>query len=165
MTTRHALPLGLLLATTLLLVFAPHARAELVAWDQARVREISTELVTATDALYETFRKQAPPDIASMHANAHHELKQFVRLLRIEARELARSLEDGEGREPTLPLYRNLMQLARSARDHAARVFVTRDVGDRAAAVRRVLNELGPYYDPDFPPLVPHPNIESGAVR
>ena len=59
----------------------------------------------------------------------------------------------------------NLMQLARSARDEAARVFVAHDVGDRAGAVRRVLNQLGPYYDPDFPTLAPHPNIEPGATR
>jgi hypothetical protein len=31
--------------------------------------------------------------------------------------------------------------------------------------VRTVLNQLGPYYDPDFPPLAPHPNIEPGAMR
>jgi hypothetical protein len=165
MSTRHVVHSRYLLATTLLLVSAQHARAELATWDQARVTEAATELVTATEALYETFRQQPPPNLASMQANAYHELKQFVRLLRVEARQLAQSLEDGEGREQTLPIYQNLMQLARSARDHAARVFVARDVGERAAGVRTVLNQLGPYYDPDFPPLAPHPNIEPGAMR
>jgi hypothetical protein len=79
--------------------------------------------------------------------------------------EFAYALEKGEGREQTLTIYDNLMQLARSARDEAARVFVAHDVGDRAGAVRRVLNQLGPYYDPDFPTLAPHPNIEPGSVR
>jgi hypothetical protein len=165
MSTRHVVHPTCLLATTLLLVSAQHARAELAAWDQARVTEAATELVTATEALYETFRQQPPPNLASMQANTYHELKQFVRLLRVEAHQLAQSLEDGEGREQTLPIYQNLMQLARSARDDAARVFVARDVGERAAGVRMVLNKLGPYYDPDFPPLAPHPNIEPGAMR
>jgi hypothetical protein len=147
------------------LLWAPHTRAELTVWDQAQVMEVAKELVTATEALYETFIRQPPPNVASMQAHAYYELKQFVRLLRIEARHLARSLENGEGREPTLPVYRNLMQLARSARDDAGRVFVARDVGERAAAVRGVLNKLGPYYDPDFPLLAPHPNIEPGASR
>ena len=70
-----------------------------------------------------------------------------------------------EGRQQTLAIYQNLSQLARSARDDAGKDFIAHDVGERAAAVRRVLNQLGPYYDPDFPPLAPHPNIEPGATR
>jgi hypothetical protein len=100
-----------------------------------------------------------------MQSQAYYRLKQMVRLLRIEARELANSLEKGEGHEQTLPTYENLMQLTRSARDDAAKVFVAQDVGERAAAVRGILNRLGPYYDPDFPILAPHPNIEPGAAR
>jgi hypothetical protein len=53
----------------------------------------------------------------------------------------------------------------RIARDDAARSFNTEDVGQRAAAVRGVLNQLGPYYDPDFQALPPHPNIEPNPDR
>lgn len=147
------------------LVLAPVARGEVVAWDQGEVTRLAQELRTATDALYETFNKQPAPGLGSMQSQAYYRLKQMVRLLRIEARQFAESLGKGEGREQTLPSYENLMQLTRSARDEAAKVFVARDVGDRAAAVRGVLNRLGPYYDPDFPTLAPHPNIEPGATR
>jgi hypothetical protein len=147
------------------LLFAPSARGELAAWDQAEVARLAQELRTATDSLYDTFVKQPTPGLGSMQSQAYYRLKQMVRLLRIQGREFARSLEKGEGREQTLPSYENLMQLTRSARDEAARVFVAHDVGDRAAAVRGVLNRLGPYYDPDFPTLAPHPNIEPGATR
>jgi hypothetical protein len=57
------------------------------------------------------------------------------------------------------------MQLVRIARDDAAKTFNTQDVGKRAAAVRGVLNQLGPYYDPDFQALAPHPNIEPSSNR
>jgi hypothetical protein len=154
-----------LLAMTLLVLSAPHARAELAAWDQAKVTALGKELVQATDALYETFRKQPPPSVGSMQSDSYHRLKQFVRMLRAVSHEFAGSLEKGEGREQTLTIYDNLMQLTRSARDEAGRVFVAQDVSQRAAAVRRVLNQLGPYYDPDFPTLAPHPNIEPGAAR
>jgi hypothetical protein len=147
------------------LLFAPSARGDLAAWDQAEVTRLAQALETATDSLYDTFVKQPTPGLGSMQMHAYYRLKQMVRLLRIEARELANSLEKGEGREQTLPIYENLMQLTRSARDEAARVFVAHDVGDRAGAVRGVLNRLGPYYDPDFPTLAPHPNIEPGATR
>jgi hypothetical protein len=154
-----------LVAPTLVLFSAPDARADLAAWDQANVTALGKELVQATNALYETFRKQPPPSLGSMQSDSYHRLKQFVRMLQAVSREFAASLEKGEGRDETRTIYDNLMQLARSARDEAARVFVAQDVSKQAAAVRQVLNRLGPYYDPDFPPLAPHPNIEPGAAR
>jgi hypothetical protein len=153
------------LAIVALLSHAPLAWSDLAAWDQAQVTTLANALRTETESLYDTFVKQPQPDVASMQSQAYHRLKQMVRLMRIEARQLAESLEKGEGREQTLPTYENLMQLTRSARDEAARVFVAQDVGARAAAVRGVLNQLGPYYDPDFPTLTPHPSIEPGASR
>ncbi|MFI4941671.1 MAG: hypothetical protein ACHP85_00300 [Burkholderiales bacterium] len=165
MSTRHVVHVISLLAMPLLLLSAPNARAELAAWDQAQVTALGKELVQATNALYETFRKQQPPSVGSMQSASYHRLRQFVRILHVVSQEFAGSLAKGEGREQTITIYDNLMQLTRSARDEAARVFVAHDVGDRAAAVRRVLNQLGPYYDPDFPTLAPHPNIEPGATR
>jgi hypothetical protein len=165
MSTRHTLRVTCLLALTLVVLSAPNARADLAAWDQAKVTTLGKELVQATNALFETFRKQPPPSVGSMQGDSYQRLKQFVRLLHIESVELASSLQKGEGRDETLAIFDNLMQLARSARDEAARVFVAHDVSERAAAVRQVLNRLGPYYDPDFPTLAPHPNIEPGATR
>ena len=165
MSTRHAVRVTCLLASTLVVLSAPNARAELAAWDQARVTALGKQLVQATNALYDTFRKQPPPSVGSMQGDSYQRLKQFVRLLHVESDELANSLQKGEGRDETLAIFDNLMQLARSARDEAARVFVAHDVSERAAAVRQVLNRLGPYYDPDFPTLAPHPNIEPGATH
>jgi hypothetical protein len=86
-------------------------------------------------------------------------------MMRGEARVLVRSLEDGDAREQTELTYDMLMSHARSARSEAAGVFVAKDVGERAAAVRGVLNQLAPYYDPDFQRIPPHPNIEPRATR
>ena len=147
------------------LLLAPSARAELATWDQAQVTALAKDLATATDSLRDTFVKQAPPGLGSMQSHAYYQLKQWVRLLQLESDHLASSVEQGEGREQTLAIYENLMQLARSARDEAGKAFVAHDVGDRAAAVRGVLNRLGPFYDPDFQTLAPHPNIEPGATR
>jgi len=145
--------------------FAPGARGEISAWDQVRVTALAKELTTATDALDDTFTKQPQPGRGSMQSQAYFRLKQLVRMINSEAQEIDHSLEKGEGREQTLPIFENLMQLARSARDDAARVFVAQDVGQRAAEVRGVLNQLGPYYDPDFAALAPQPNVEPGATR
>ena len=69
----------------------------------------------ATNALYETFRKQQPPSVGSMQSASYHRLKQLVRMLRVEASLFAKSLEDGEGREQTVWIYETLMSRARSS--------------------------------------------------
>lgn len=164
MSTRPVAHLIFPLAITLVLS-AANARAELAAWDQAAVTAIAKELEKATHALYDTFVKKPAPSVGSVQSHTYYRLKQEVRLLRVEARHLAASLEKGEGREQTLPIYDHLMQLVRIARDDAAKTFNTQDVGERAAAVRGVLNRLGPYYDPDFQALAPHPSIEPSPHR
>jgi hypothetical protein len=65
-----------LLAVALLLFAAPKSRAELATWDQGRVRGLSKELTTASEALYETFLKQPPPTVGSMQTQAYYRLEQ-----------------------------------------------------------------------------------------
>jgi hypothetical protein len=147
------------------LLLAPNAKGELDAWDQAKVNGFASNLATATDALDEAFSQQPPPKAGSTQSESYHRLKQRVRMLRVEARVLLTSLEDGDGREQTQWIYENLMSHARSARYEAGGTFVAQDVAERASAVRGVLNQLGPYYDPDFRTLAPDPKIEPGATR
>jgi hypothetical protein len=157
------IPRSLMLAV---LLVAPSATGELAAWDRARVAGLAKDLATATDTLYETFMQQPPPpNLGSMQSESYYLLKHRVRMIRGEARVLVRSLEEGDGREQTVWIYENLMSHTRSARYEAPEVFIAKDVGERAASVRGVLNQLGPYYDPDFRTLAPDPNIEPGATR
>jgi hypothetical protein len=164
MSTRPVVHLIFPLAMILVLS-APRSWAELAAWDQAKVAGFAKELETATDALYQTFLQQPPPNLGSMQSESYYRLKQLVRMLHVNVDVFAKSLEEGERRDQTVWMYETLMSLARSARLEAGRVFVAKDVGERAAAVRGVLNRLGPFYDPDFQTLAPHPNIEPGATR
>jgi hypothetical protein len=140
-----------------LAVFAVGApgRAELAAWDQAKVTALAKQLQESAKDLYDTFYKQPVPGAGSGQAQDYRRLKQEVRRLRSEAGELAGALGKGEGREDTLPIYEALMQKVRDARELAARVFTTQDVQQRATAVRQLLNQITPYYDPDAAPLQP----------
>jgi starch phosphorylase len=115
------------------LLFASSARGELAAWDQPQVTALAKDLATATDSLRDTFLKQSPPGLGSMQSQAYYRLKQWVRLLQLEANHLASSTEQGEGREQTLAIYENLMQLARSARDDAGRAFIAISTADETA--------------------------------
>jgi hypothetical protein len=165
MTNR--LVVRVLLAVALAVVLqAPSARAELAAWDPSKVLVLAKNLAEATAALEQAFAQQpAPTNPQSLESGSYHRLKHRVRMLGIEARVLATSLEQGEGRDQTELSYDMLMSHARSARYEASLGGVGKDVSDRASAVRRVLNELGPYYDPDFRTLAPDPRIEPGAAR
>jgi hypothetical protein len=144
-----------LLGCVLVVASAAPSSAELAAWDQAKVTALAKQLEGETKALYDTFYKQPVPSIGSGQSQEYRRLKQEVRRLRSEAGELSRALAAGEGRDDTLPVYENLMQKVREARELAGRIFTTKDVQDRASAVRKTLNEISPFYDPDAVPLQP----------
>lgn len=145
--TRY-LVLGLLLAGV-----AGSAHAELQKWDAAQVGALAAQLRTATRDLYDTFYKQ--PKVGAGQSRPYYRLKQDVRHLRSEAKALAGALEQGAGQAETLPIYEDLMQVVRRAREDAQHVFTTRDVEQKASAVRALLNQLSPYYDPGAVPLPP----------
>jgi hypothetical protein len=147
--------LATLFGCALLVGLSAPARAELAAWDQAKVTALAKQLEEKSRVLYDTFYKQPPPNIGSGQSQDYRRLKQEVRRIRSEARELAAALENGEGREDTLPIYESLMEIVRSARDNVRRIFTTQDVQSRAGEVRQLLNQLSPYYDPDAIPLQP----------
>ena len=133
-------------------VAAGAARAgDLRPWDGPRVTSLAKELAERTSALYDAIYAQPPP-VATMRKD-YYKLKREVRHLKQEARDFAGDLERGAGQEETEPGYEALMSSARWARDAARSVFTAKDVNDRAAEVRQLLNEIAPFYDPDAPVL------------
>lgn len=143
------------LAIALAVPLAAPAYAELTPWDQAKVAALGKQLNQAANDLYSTFYKQPPPGGVSGQANDYRKLKQTMRRIQGEARELDGALAKGEGREDTVHIYENLMELVRDAREDVRRVFTTKDVQDRATAMRQLLNQIAPYYDADAQPLQP----------
>jgi len=57
---------------------------------------LGKELVQATDALQETFRKQPPPSFGSTQSQAYYGLKQLVRLLHVASNEFASLSRSGQ---------------------------------------------------------------------
>ena len=151
MTPRaRCLVLPVLAAT---IVLASAALAATTAWDQAKATQLARQLATSSSELYDTFYKQPVPNAASGQARAYHKLKDQVRRIRTEARQLARNLEKGEGRVETQGNFDFLMQVVRAAEDNARKVFSTAPVREKADAARAVLAQLAPYYEaPDETP-------------
>lgn len=121
--------------------------AELAKWDQERVTALGAELKEACDALYETFVKEPEKGIGSGQARDYYRLRQIVRRLKGEARQLSSALAKGEGYDQTLPIYESLMVMVRDARETARRTFTSNYVLDKAAAAGDVLRRIAPYYD------------------
>jgi hypothetical protein len=145
-------PRSVLLGLAALGLVAGPAAAEVKPWDQAHVSSLAKQLQEATQALYDAFYKQPPPQRGSGQAREYQRLKHEIRRVRIEARQLATQLAEGEGREETLPGYEDLMQTVRSAEDHARRVFSTSDVQAKAAVARMLVDQIRPYYEEVPPP-------------
>jgi len=144
-----------LLAFALAVSLAVPAAAELTPWDQAKVAALGKQLNEAANNLYTTFYKQPPPQLGAGQGNDYRKLKQTMRRIQMEARELDSELAKGKGRDDTLDIYENLMELVRDAREDIRRVFTTKDVQDAAGKARGLLNQIAPYYDPDAVPLQP----------
>jgi hypothetical protein len=136
-----------------LLALATSARAELAPWDQAKVTELAKQLEAATRALSDSFRQRPPPTLGSAQRKPFFLLKQQVRSLRREARSMSRALQRGADLEETQPSWDSMMRTVRSAGDIARRTFTHTEIQTRADAVRDLLNQLAPYYDPNAPPL------------
>jgi hypothetical protein len=149
---RPSLAIALVLAVVLPLAAA---HAELAKWDQAKVSALSKQLAEATKALQDTFSTRPPPNLGSGDSHDYLRLKQVVRRIRQEATALDSDIRAGGGMEATQNSYETLMTNVRDAREIAGRIFATQDIKDRATAVRTVLNQLAPYYDPDAVPLEP----------
>jgi hypothetical protein len=143
------------LAVSLLALAAPAGAAPAQAWDQAKVTELGKQLETATDDLWQTFRRQPPPNIGSAQSRSYFRLQQQLRHLRREARSLSRALQRGAGHDEALPSFESMMQTVRSAQDESRRVFSGADVRDKAQAAREVLNQLMPYFETTATPVEP----------
>lgn len=151
--SRRFAPVALSIALALTLATA--AGAELTPWDQAKVAGLGKQLNQAAKDLYDTFYKQGAPQAGSGQADDYRSLKQTMRRIQSEARELDSALAKGDGRENTKDIYESLLTLVRDAREDVQRVFTTKDVQDRATVMRQLLNQISPYYDPDAQPLQP----------
>jgi len=148
----------LVLATTALsvvLLAALSASAEpAVAWDQAKVSELASELATATKELDRAMRSGSTGERDTSRRDFYR-LKETVRRIRDESSRLAALLEKGGGHDETLPVVEQLGVQVRDAREVLKRMFTTKSLMDRITPIRAVLDELAPYYDakPLPPPL------------
>ena len=136
----------LALATAAALWVANVAAAEPRTWDQAAVTALAGELVERVKALRSAHRQTPPPQVGSGDSRAHLALTDGLRLIRNESRHLKRELEQGKGREETLPVAKRLRSLIDSARVDARKLRLTSPLLDEIQATNAALAQLWEYY-------------------
>ena len=120
-----------------------------VAWDQARVTVLASELSASVKDLRTAVRQTGPRSLGSMQSRKFHQFADKLRLIQSESRYLASELAEGEGLEDTLPAYRHLRLLVRDARELAQHLYIEQGTQDRIDAARQKLDELAAYYPPE----------------
>lgn len=162
---RMALPL--LVGASLVFGFASSGLSQDTApaaeWNQERVAAIADELASEASRLRQVVRKAfGGSQIGGGSARSRFRLRDLLRLLENETRHLRRQLEDGKGREETMPVYRRVMSTVSDARENARRTFLSEDVLAQADKARDALMRLTAYYDPS---ANANPNVEADAEK
>jgi len=134
------LALGLALPSLLL---ADTGLADTDAWDQAEVSQITSELVPAVEAVYDELRRMP---ISGGDPRDYYQLRETTRRARGEVRHLEKSLAAGEGHDPTLPIFQQLLVQVHDAQELARHLFVPSPLHDKLAKANALIKQLGAYY-------------------
>jgi hypothetical protein len=132
-----------ILASALVLA-SPRALAE-PQWDQAKVSAIAQELAASLRDLEITVKKD-PTLVGTPMRAAQYQAREDLRQLVNTIDRLAASLEAGEGREETLPIYRRAEQHRRDAAEAARRADIPGATQEKIEKSREILAQLAPYY-------------------
>ncbi len=151
---RSALSVAVVIGALVFAAFAARDAGALAksAWDQAAVTALAKEFADSATAVEDIVRKEQQ---TPAQAQEYWRLRQQLRRIKNEARELATELKNGKGHDETLGIYENLYSEILYARDSVQRLYLTSSVTDRIKSARAVLEKLAPYYDarPLPPPL------------
>jgi len=136
----------LALAIVIAFMSAYSAFAEQKAWEQQEVTQIAKELAQAVSGMRDEFRKEPTDSIGVTQSQARYRLKDELRLLESEAKELLGQLESGQGRDATLPIYDRIGALARDARENARKQLTAEPMQKRVDLAEELWAQLTPYY-------------------
>jgi hypothetical protein len=125
------------------LLFAPSARGELAAWDQAKVTALAKELIPPLEALGSDLESR--PSVSGKE-EARTTLVNDLERLRSRARELAQRLARGAGRDETVALFREVEALQIQATKHSLVYPAPFDMHVYIDRARSTIIQLTRYY-------------------
>jgi hypothetical protein len=137
---------SLAVAASLLALPAAPSRAQSAEWNQEKVTELAEQLADVVAELQAAFRREAPVSRVSAQARARHRFADSLRVLRVETRALASSLESGAGLDETWPIARRARMLIRDLREEGRRMSWAEPVSGHAQRAEELIAQLAPFY-------------------
>lgn len=140
----RGLGFGLALAAAVLLSTTAGA---LEAWDQEKVTALANELATAVREAKNATRKDVYlRDTVRMGDPVIVSYQESIDGIDKSARQLARRLGEGEGREQTLNIAKKIRSLVRDAETAGAKIMKTAWTEEKLQPAEDLLDQLAPYY-------------------
>ena len=122
------------------------AQAELASWDQERVTSYAAELETATNELNRALAGR-PTYVTQVNQRAFYQARDDIRVMHTSARHLHNKLKEGEGRDSTLPVFKRIRLLQRTAQEEGRKAAIPEDIMAKATPVGVAIIKLRPYYE------------------
>jgi hypothetical protein len=116
-------------------------------WDQAAVTALAGKFAEEIKAARTAFRQVPAPNVGSMQARSHFNLKDLLRVLEREANRLHNSLGEGTGQAELLPAYNRMWITIRDAQEEGRRLMLPKQVDQHFEAAGALLVELDAYFD------------------
>ena len=117
------------------------------AWDQTKATSAAQSLAASLEGLRAALRRQPTTTIApGGGSRARNKLLDRLRLMESESKHLARVLEEGQGRDETLPVFERINEIRRFAVEQAQRMFLQKPVIDKIESARGSLEVLAGLY-------------------
>lgn len=123
------------------------APSERKPWDQARMQDLSSQLVTALSEVRKAYRREPSyRDPSNPNRRASQNMDQILKSLETSARQLAAKVKAGGGYEDTLGVARKIGQLLNDAEVEGRKLMTSEWMQQRVVPAKQLLNEIAPYY-------------------
>jgi hypothetical protein len=149
MTARRAPARGIrafAIGLALVLAAPTVSAAEDEKWDQQQVAALAKQLASAVDGLRDSFRQSQTAGTQPTQQKVRFQVLDELRMLEMETRHLALSLEKGAGRDETAPAFRRIEEIRKDLADDARRAYIEAPTQQRIDAARGIWRQLEPYY-------------------
>ncbi len=116
-------------------------------WNQQKAAAAAASLASSLDGLRDALRRQ--PDstmVPGGGSRSRHRLRDRLRLMESESKQLTQQLGDGRSRDETFPIFERINLIRRDAVEQAQRMFLQQPVIEKIDAARGPLEELAGYY-------------------
>jgi len=117
------------------------------AWDQRKATAAAQSLASSLDGLRTALRQQPSTSMApGTGSRSLNRLRDRLRLMESESKQLAQQLGEGRSRDETFPIFERINLIRRDAAEQGQRMFIQKPVMEQIESARGPLADLAGLY-------------------